>query len=491
MKKITIILFFGILLLGFILRLYRFDNPVADWHSWRQVDTSSVSRIYVEEGINLLEPRYHDLSNVPSGLENPQGYRFVEFPIYNAAQAALFSYIGVISLEQWGRMLTIIASILTITFLFLLLRRYTDDKVALFGAFLYAVIPFNVYFGRVILPDPWMVASIMGGIYFFDLWLEHYKSKKRIFPITFFLLSLVFTAMAFLFKPFALFFVLPMAATAYISFGKRMFINWKLWLFAIISILPLLAWRIWIQQYPEGIPVSDWLFNGGGIRFKGAFFYWIFEKRIGELILTFWGSALLVIGVLINSNSEKVFGFRKGQMLLFWSFLVSSLAYLVIIARGNVQHDYYQILIVSTLVMFASLGVKLFLDPPHEIIKKYISYPTLIVIVLFIFAFGWYGVRDFFNINRGSIILAGQAVDDLTPKDSLVIANYEGDTTFLYQTGRRGWASYTHELPKMVEMGAEYLVIADPTESDLGFGETYEILDQKDEYIIFDLTKTK
>lgn len=205
--------------------------------------------------------------------------------------------------------------------------------------------------------------------------------------------------------------------------------------------------------------------------------------------MTFWGSALLIIGILLNSNSEKIFGYLKGQMLLFWAFLVSSLAYLVVVARGNVQHDYYQILIIPTLVIFAALGAKLFIDPPHGLIKKYISYPVLGLIIMFVFAFGWYGVRDYFNINNHSIIAAGEAVDRLTPKDVLVIANYEGDTTFLYQTKRKGWASYTANLPKMIDMGADYLVIADPKSTDLEFGKTYKILDQTNQYIIFDLRK--
>ena len=43
-----------LLIFGFIVRLYRIDNPVADWHSWRQADTSAVSRNYVKDGINIF-----------------------------------------------------------------------------------------------------------------------------------------------------------------------------------------------------------------------------------------------------------------------------------------------------------------------------------------------------------------------------------------------------------------------------------------------------
>lgn len=489
MKKITLLLFLGIIVLGFILRLYRFDNPIADWHSWRQVDTSSVSRNFVTSGFDLLHPTYHDLSNVPSGKDNPNGYRFVEFPIYNFFQAGLFKIIGILTIEEWGRLVTIISSLFTTTFIFLLTRKYTDDKIALFSSFLYAVIPYNIYYGRVILPDPTMVMALMGGIYFFDLWINNGKKISLSKEIIYSSFALLFTASAFLLKPYALIFTLPIVAIAYSSFGLKMFKKWKLWVFAILAIIPLVLWRVWMTQFPEGIPVSAWLLNGGNIRFKGAFFYWIFENRIGGLILTFWGSALLVIGILLNSNSEKFYNFLKGQMLLFWSFLSSSLLYLTIIARGNVQHDYYQILIMPTLVIFAGLGAKLFMDPPKDLIKKTVSYPVLLILVAFIMAFGWYAVRDYFNINRSSIILAGNAADKLLPKNALVIANYEGDTTFLYQTNRKGWASYQKDLPEMIKMGASYLILADPKPTDLDFGKTYKVIEQKPEYIIFDLNQ--
>src|SRR5690606_8497833 len=97
---------------GFVIRLYGFTSPLADWHSWRQVDTSSVSRNFVQNGFDLLHPTYHDLSNVPSGKDNPQGYRFVEFPIYNTLQAGGYIVFGIFTLEQWGRLVTILASLI-------------------------------------------------------------------------------------------------------------------------------------------------------------------------------------------------------------------------------------------------------------------------------------------------------------------------------------------------------------------------------------------
>ena len=463
-----------ILVLGFGARLYRFNGPIADWHSWRQADTSAVSRNFVKSGFDILHPRFDDLSNVPSGLDNPQGYRFVEFPFYNVAQAGLFKFIGIFSLEEWGRLVTIFSSLSSAVFIFLILKKHQNALAGIIGAFFFALLPFSVYYGRVILPDPSTAAAALAGIYFFDLWIDN---TKRFLP---FILALLFTAIALLLKPFAGFFMLPMIYLAFEKFGKKTFVNPILWIFAIVSIVPFILWRLWMSHYPEGIPVSDWLFNGGNIRFKGAYFYWVFGERIGKLITGYWGASLLVLGMASKFKSRK-------ELFFFLSFIASALAYLVVVARGNVQHDYYQILIIPTICIFLGLGGEFLINFTKTYTNKFIGPILFLVVTLFTLFFGWYYVRDYFNINNPSIIAAGQAVDRLTPKDAKVIANYNGDTSFLYQTNRRGWASYEKDLPGMVKLGADYLVIANPVPSDFVFAKDYKIVSQSPQYVIFDL----
>jgi hypothetical protein len=76
----------GLLVGAFLVRLYGITNPLADWHSFRQADTASVTREYIKHGVDLLHPKYHDLSNVQSGQmnegkDNVEGWRMVEFPL--------------------------------------------------------------------------------------------------------------------------------------------------------------------------------------------------------------------------------------------------------------------------------------------------------------------------------------------------------------------------------------------------------------------------
>jgi hypothetical protein len=477
MKKILIIVIAGILLLGFAARLYKFDNPVADWHSWRQADTSSVSRNFVNNGVNLLFPTYQDLSNVPSGRDNPQGYRFVEFPIYNLVQAETYKYIGILTLEEWGRMVTIIISLASSFLIFLIVKRHQNQLSALIAMFFFTFLPYSIYYGRTILPDPSMIAAILASIYFFDLWLE--KPKKYLL----FGLSLLFTAIALLIKPFAAFFTLPMIYLALDKYGNDFYKKWQLWVFGILSLMPLIAWRVWMSAHPEGIPASGWLFNYGNIRFKGAYFYWVFGERIAKLISGYFGVSLLVLGLITKFKSNKSFWF-------FTSFLVSSLLYMVVVATGNVQHDYYQILIVPTLCIFMGLGGDFLINHTKDYANKYLGIFLFFVITGFTLFFGWYWIRDYYNINNPSILVAGEAVDRLTPKDAKVIANYEGDTSFLYQTKRSGWASYETGLPEMVTLGADYLVNVNPTPHDFEYAKNYKIVDQTSQYVIFDLHKS-
>jgi len=483
-KNLFVWLLLVILIGGFIVRFYRFDNPIADWHSWRQSDTSAVSRNFVEHGFDLLHPRMNNISNVQSGLENPQGYFFVEFPIYNATQAGLYKIFGVLTLEEWGRIVTMIASVFAGLFLYLIVSRHSNKTAGLLAALFYLFIPYDIYYGRTILPDTSMVMALLGGIYFFDRWIE-ISIKYKVLSIKYwlyFVLVFFFTALAFLLKPYALFFVLPMVVIAYNRWKWKLLLQWPLWIFAIISVLPLAWWRIWMLQYPAGIPVNAWLFNGNGIRFRPSFFRWLFYERLTKLISGY-------VGVLfIFAGSYKLW-LAKKERLFFLSFIASSLIYVCTIATGNVQHDYYQILVMPTVAICMGFGVLWFFDLIHKYTSTTIAYGMVGVGILLSFWFGWQQVQPYFDIDNPSIIAAGKAVQALTPKNALIIANYNGDSSFLYQTDRQGWASYEHSVSTLHKMGASYLALVNPTPQDMTWQKKYKVIAHTKQYVIFDLNK--
>src|SRR5260221_7020168 len=117
MKKILTSHLFCLAFLIFIslaVRLYKINTPLADWHSWRQADTASVTREYVKHNYPFLYPHYQDLSDIPSGLNNIDGYRMVEFPVLNYGIAQLLRSFPQLDLVQTSRMVSILFSLLSI-----------------------------------------------------------------------------------------------------------------------------------------------------------------------------------------------------------------------------------------------------------------------------------------------------------------------------------------------------------------------------------------
>lgn len=403
----------GIICVGaFLLRMYKFDAPLADWHSWRQADTSAVTRNFLRyHQINWLYPTYDDLSSVASGKPNPKGLRMVEYPLYNIASYFVKNTAIELTVEGAGRVTTVLFSLASLTFIFLICKKLLSRRAAYFSAIMFGILPYSIFYGRVILPDPTMVALSLGALWF--------GINNRVF------LSVIFAAAALLVKPYAIFLLAPL-----------IFLNIKYIFFLGIAAIPLGSWRWWMGQFPEGIPASSWLLNGDGIRFKGAFWYWIFADRIGRLILGYWGLIPLAFGWLKAPRFIKI-------------FLLSSLIYLIIFATGNVRHDYYQILLLPAISILLGLGFDYLLN-----LNKLLA----IVSLVFMLGFGWYHVRGFYNINHPEIVEAGQKVKDLTDWRSLVVAPYDGDTAFLYQTDRQGWPIMEGSTDDMIKKGADYYV---------------------------------
>ena len=479
-KYFEYILLSIILIVGFVVRLYKINNPIADWHSWRQADTASVSRIYVQQGINLLIPRYYDISSIQSRIFNPNGYRMVEFPFYNALNAILAVNVKSISLEVWARLITIACALTTSLFLYLIGKRLMGKWGGILSAFFYLFIPFNIYFTRVILPDP---MGVMFGVISLWAFLEFTYNDKKPLLYT----SAIFFGLAMLIKPYLGFYLFPIAYLALKKYGiKKFLVDRKVIInaiiYLIIAFVPFFLWRAWEAKFPEGIPLYLWAFNGNLIRFKPSWWYWIFGERLGHLILGSLGVIPFVFGVF---NTKVDTTLRDKKLFIHW-FLAGALFYVVVVADANVMHDYYQTLIIPAISLALAAG-SVFLWTQtnfNKILAKFV----LILSVGVMLITGWNQIVGDYAINHPEIIEAGVEVDKITPKNALVIAPYVGDTSFLYQTNRWGWPVIDDSIDNMIKQGADYYVTV-----DLGSADTkmitarFKTIEKTDKYIIVDL----
>src|SRR3989344_5153238 len=112
----------------------------------------------------------------------------------------------------------------------------------------------------------------------------------------------------------------------------------------------------------------------------------------------------------------------------------------------------------------------------------------LIISVGMMFMMSLFLVKDQFQIINDNILRAGETADRILPKDSHVIAPYNGDTAFLYQTRRFGWPVVTGSIDDMISQGADYYVSVSKHDTDtLQFRKLFVTLEETDEFIILDL----
>lgn len=446
-----------ILIIGFIIRLYKIDSPIADWHSWRQADTAAVTRNFVTEGFNPFYPKGDDMSRISEHpTPNLNRYRFVEFPIYNMVVYPFYLLGGVD--EKYHRLVSILFSLGSVIFLFLLAKKYVGEKIALLAAFIFTTLPFNVFFSRTTLPEPTLVFFALGMMYFVDqrnLWW-----------------GLIFTSIAFLIKPWAIFFAIPLILCAWPFRRKQI-------LLALLAITPFILWRLWIIQNPAGIPASNWLLNGDEIRFRPAFWWWIISERIGREILGVTGAFLFFLGFIMRPKNGNYF-------MHIWA--LSLFLYFVIFATGNVRHDYYQVIFVPVASIFLAKGFMSLFFGFKDFIPRIWTIPLAFLFFVLTFYFTWTQVKELYKVNNPPIVEAGEFADKILPKEAIVVAPYNGDTAFLYHINRPGFPVVTLPILAMVEnYGVTHFVSVNRDNETNYVLKNFKIIEDNPNFIIADL----
>lgn len=452
-------------------RLYKIDAPIADWHSWRQADTAAVTRNFVKFGFNPFLPKYDDMSGVAERpITNPNTFRFVEFPVYNIATYLFYLFFGVN--DQYSRLVSALFSLGSVVFLYFLCKRYLGVGVSLLTAFIYSLLPFNVFFSRTTLPEPTFLFFALGMMYFMDSWIWEGKARFGI-------LGFLFTAIAFLMKPWAIFFIPPLLYSLIKKEGKLLSPKRYL-LYFLLTVTPFILWRLWILQQPEGIPASGWLMNGDYIRFRPAFWWWIISERIGREILGATGFVLFTIGVLIKP--------KVNYFLHIW--VLSMFCYFIIFATGNVRHDYYQYIFVPVSAVFFTLGFVNLIKGSIDFLPRIWTIGLALLFLPLSFYFSWTQVKGLYQINNPVIIEAGKRVDQILPHDAVIVAPYNGDTAFLYQTNRKGWSVTALPLVELVsDYGVTHFVSTNRDDKTNWVIKHFKILEENPKFVIADLTK--
>src|SRR3989344_4437666 len=448
MKKKDLLILLVITIIAIVFRLYKIDTPLADLHSWRQSDTAAVARNFARDGINLMEPRYDDLTSIESGIENPKGLRFVEFPVYNAIFALFYRNLPILPIEVYGRLTSVFFSVILIWILYYFALKEHGRAAGIFTASVYAIFPFFVFFSRVVLPETTALSMMFISIFFIYLYL-----KKQNQNIAYLVMSIIFYALAILVKPTTIFYSLAIGYLFIVSYKFDLFKKWQSYAFVILGISPFIAWRLYIMQFPEGIPASDWLFmyvntfeGPKNIFFKPAFFRWIFMERIGIAMFGIYLTSFFIVGI-----------FSKTKTYFLHSIFFSALIYLFTFQGGNVQHEYYQTILLPAMALMSGAGLAQLAELPKKMVHGFILYPMILVVFCIGFLFSYYKVKDYYYYPKDLPQIA-QLIQAFTKPDDKIVTDRTGDTTLLYLADRKGAPAVYKEVSELKKLGYSFLV---------------------------------
>lgn len=147
-RGIRRLLLFLILLIALGVRLRGITNPLLDDQGWRQADTASMATHmlgHLTDVPSVFLPQLNYDGVTPQRVE-------LEFPFLPYVLACTWTLFG--WTDIWGRLLSVVLSLVTVGGIYDLGRKMFTDRAGLFAAAIYAIMPLSIYYGRVVMPEP-------------------------------------------------------------------------------------------------------------------------------------------------------------------------------------------------------------------------------------------------------------------------------------------------------------------------------------------------
>lgn len=431
-----------ILVFALAMRLVHLNSPPIGVHQWRQTQTAMISRNFHEKGYKFFYPQIN-------WVGDGEGYAETDFPVYSFAVALGYGAFGD---HDWvGRLTTVVFSLLTIYFLYLLVRKFLDEKTALWSAFFLSLLPLVAFYGRAIMPESLMLMSTVAGLYFFSEWLD--KEKKA-----YFILSVIFVANACMLKPTSLYIGLPLLYLAISKFGKRTLKTPALYLFAVLVFGGVFAWYYHAHSIlldtGNTIGLYDkWL--NWGLLARARFWNRIVVISLLERHFAWFGFPVFIAGVFMARRA------RNERLFDLW--LIAVVIYMLIAGQGNFAHDYYQLPFMLPGVVFMARVYSRRFD--FKGYKKDRTSVALTVALIGMVVFSFIQYRKFLkNEDTASSVTyrSSRLIRETTGNKDLVITITDGDPSILYFSNRKGWVATTTEvtdeyLNEKIKKGAKYL----------------------------------
>ena len=434
-----------VLILAFLgaMMLRNVDAPLLDRHSWRQTDTASFARGLAVGQFDVLHPRFLAYYPDAYGIE---GAVETEFNLYPLIVAGLFRVFG--PHDSLARLVSIGFALGSAVWVYLLGKAYLDRTAALVASASLGLSPLYVFYSRSVQPEATVLFLSLGALYLFGRWMDDGR-----WPV--YVGAVIMAALAFLTKIPSLHIALPLLAIAWEKRGPGLFRDWRLWLFCVAALLPAVVYYVHAHGLYQESGMTVYGISGGWPG-SGKFdamgqllspeFYRVMLSRLRGVILGRFGSLLFVLGLVLVPAKPKE------RMLYAW--LAAFGLFVVAVAQGNRQHEYYQLPLVPVGSLFIGKACSALLRPGALRLDALLVRERLgmlmVAVCLLLGLRGAIRTLEPMYAQASTLLDVAAAARDLTPADApvAILHDWARVPEVFYYSQRRGWSLWLERTPE-------------------------------------------
>jgi len=233
---------------------------------------------------------------------------------------------------------------------------------------------------------------------------------------------------------------LPLGYLAWLRYRKRLFLQWKFWVFGAVIFLALFLWyyhahRIYLQS---GLTFGVWEYQTdkwGKWWLLATPNYWvtIFGNYIGVILFAGVGYPIFIVGLFLKRKTQQEY------FLDFW--LASILVYFLVVNQGNLWHFYYQLPFAFPAAWFMGKVFGRYFMAANIKQAVVLAGALALLICSSVFVYDIILMAKENPETSRNYELAG-LIQANTKLGSLIVVLDDGDPTILYLAKRRGWHGF-------------------------------------------------
>ncbi len=456
-----------LLLVNLVVHLPFLFSPPDEVHTWRQCSTAAVARNYLEEDANFFHPSI-DERGATDGITG------MEFPLYN-----YIVYLGYKLFGFWhplGKWVSFLFANFVIVIFFNWAILLFNLKVAKWATFVLVTSVLFFSYSSKIMPETTALFFHVISLYFFTKHLQKSDIHFKNISISL-LIALLSFSISILIRPYQGTLAIFLLLLWINIYGIRLFKRWNVYAFGIITIFPFLIWYFgYVPMLVERNQLGVFYMGSSinqviNIIMNGEFNIFEFFKVFAQGV-TNWGqfgiSLIIMTMIFLGTKFKNLY--ISSNIVFAITTIIISIIFLTIKAGNHYfGHRYY---LFGLLPYFALIIGWLIPSSLNILIPKREKIGNLIIIVIIVVAlFATEGHHYFGDDYPFRALEAGEKIQKIISKDSLIAVNDSGKPIMLYFFNRKGWSISEGQMlnkdyvNKLKSKGLRFLVFWSPEEN--------------------------